>query len=87
MKGREAMFQSHNGAIAAGCDCDNVFFTAKFQSHNGAIAARKGTGEPLSTNWFQSHNGAIAATIREIDNLFGEDVSIPQWCDCCLEAA
>ena len=35
---------------------------------------------------FQSHNGAIAAQQRkEIEEALRK-VSIPQWCDCCLEA-
>jgi len=33
------MFQSHNGAIAAGCKVHFQVTTMKFQSHNGAIAA------------------------------------------------
>ena len=32
---------------------------------------------------FQSHNGAIAATdIEELMQVI-EQLSIPQWCDCC----
>ena len=34
---------------------------------------------------FQSHNGAIAAYIRRALQILVPLVSIPQWCDCCLD--
>ena len=33
---------------------------------------------------FQSHNGAIAALLVLFLWLFERQVSIPQWCDCCI---
>ena len=33
---------------------------------------------------FQSHNGAIAACLGRKRQETEENVSIPQWCDCCL---
>ncbi|MFA0745377.1 MAG: hypothetical protein LASZOEIN_002188, partial [Candidatus Fervidibacter sp.] len=36
-----------------------------------------------SKQLFQSHNGAIAAIVSAVNHLFGRNVSIPQWCDCC----
>ena len=35
--------------------------------------------------WFQSHNGAIAATFAAFEVSASKFVSIPQWCDCCLQ--
>ena len=56
----------------------------QFQSHNGAIAA---PSEPVLTflrEKFQSHNGAIAARLAKVVAASLAQVSIPQWCDCCL---
>jgi len=33
---------------------------------------------------FQSHNGAIAAGGAVVGWVSPKQVSIPQWCDCCL---
>jgi hypothetical protein len=54
-----------------------------FQSHNGAIAALSKRSPYLVRRLFQSHNGAIAAIIRFEYNSSFDNVSIPQWCDCC----
>ena len=60
-----AVFQSHNGAIAA--RVQSVVQSGRislFQSHNGAIAAVIETTRPIHNGWFQSHNGAIAAKLK-----------------------
>jgi len=81
-----ALFQSHNGAIAArdcspNCSSPNHWF----QSHNGAIAAEKVEEIVGKKVVFQSHNGAIAARPHCRTLLLKKLVSIPQWCDCCSE--
>jgi len=78
-----AVFQSHNGAIAARItrrQADRILVSIP-QWCDCCL---------LKLNWtatqdfeFQSHNGAIAAQkiveiVRELP-----EVSIPQWCDCC----
>ena len=58
----------------------------RFQSHNGAIAARfQWETFPLLLAEFQSHNGAIAAA-GDDSPFVVEQISIPQWCDCCLSS-
>jgi len=59
--GRKSMFQSHNGAIAAGWAHYVDGDTSSFQSHNGAIAAANAGATQIVLQKFQSHNGAIAA--------------------------
>ena len=60
---------------------------AKFQSHNGAIAARAAAEKgPQRYAQFQSHNGAIAASKCARTFASNKTVSIPQWCDCCMNA-
>ena len=55
-----------------------------FQSHNGAIAARSGLDRLCQFRQFQSHNGAIAARRAGFHGTGKVRVSIPQWCDCCM---
>ena len=55
-----------------------------FQSHNGAIAAVLSVPTMSLPERFQSHNGAIAATQSRAYLTELAEVSIPQWCDCCL---
>ena len=76
-------FQSHNGAIAAMICLANASARSLFQSHNGAIAAKMAITSTCLTHWFQSHNGAIAACHRCSYCALAQQVSIPQWCDCC----
>ena len=76
-------FQSHNGAIAAGCSLHIHRRTTAFQSHNGAIAAQQQMSlQSISTvsipQWCDC---CLASQIREIQSVLL--VSIPQWCDCC----
>jgi len=54
-----------------------------FQSHNGAIAAKATKPHKKPHHKFQSHNGAIAAEVNVSFNYATNQVSIPQWCDCC----
>ena len=61
--------------------------TSLFQSHNGAIAADLGSERIIGIMEFQSHNGAIAANTDFCEQADDFSVSIPQWCDCCLNAA
>ena len=77
-------FQSHNGAIAALYSRRQHYRNAMFQSHNGAIAALVKSEEFVGDYKFQSHNGAIAAVTDIGRHIHALDVSIPQWCDCCL---
>ena len=78
-------FQSHNGAIAAPILLYRKTPTCRFQSHNGAIAASGVTAINEPGTMFQSHNGAIAARLKRRRSLTKLPVSIPQWCDCCLQ--
>ena len=104
-----ALFQSHNGAIAAArelgtsravaivsipqwCDCcgckraTDGGVAVVFQSHNGAIAASRRQMNTSSFSKFQSHNGAIAAVGEQVQDACQYSVvSIPQWCDCCMQ--
>ena len=54
-----------------------------FQSHNGAIAAAYTVFALARKARFQSHNGAIAASDLPASGDSVNNVSIPQWCDCC----
>jgi len=78
------LFQSHNGAIAALVKSEEFVGDYKFQSHNGAIAAKPPLLRLSICRMFQSHNGAIAAVTDIGRHIHALDVSIPQWCDCCL---
>ena len=79
-------FQSHNGAIAAGVVNDCACQPNWFQSHNGAIAAAELVKPEHFVYKFQSHNGAIAAQNGYRRHYQQDQVSIPQWCDCCQNA-
>ena len=75
-------------SIPQWCDCCPIMSSLRwtitmFQSHNGAIAASSIQHHPTNTNAFQSHNGAIAAIANKAFLAFIDEVSIPQWCDCC----
>jgi len=78
------MFQSHNGAIAAFRYDSSEKQLPIFQSHNGAIAASSDETHNRRPFSFQSHNGAIAARWTCIRKNRNDELSIPQWCDCCL---
>ena len=78
-----ALFQSHNGAIAAPFRHPKFPVDHRFQSHNGAIAANDGVWLKVTYTGFQSHNGAIAAFPFPVLPVLTSAVSIPQWCDCC----
>ena len=76
-------FQSHNGAIAAvgvgGGRCAHECFNPTMvRLLLRASFRRKG-----ATCRFQSHNGAIAASDLPASGDSVNNVSIPQWCDCC----
>ena len=79
-------FQSHNGAIAAIDDplafkdqvCFNPTMVRLLPERQPTLCAR--------CSVFQSHNGAIAACAGVAFFAFFAAVSIPQWCDCCLQA-
>ena len=80
----QSAFQSHNGAIAASKFCCHSWSVFSFQSHNGAIAAHSTIVRYFSVPSFQSHNGAIAASRTSMTRKRLSNVSIPQWCDCCM---
>ena len=77
-------------SIPQWCDCcPKSFFSCerpimRFQSHNGAIAA-----VPEARRWRCNRNGFNPTMVRlllhtQTLNDICENVSIPQWCDCCL---
>jgi len=81
------MFQSHNGAIAASRPIRSAHHgTCAFQSHNGAIAA----GSEKLVKLLQCCFNPTMVRLLPVTKTDGvttlDQVSIPQWCDCCSPA-
>jgi len=77
-------FQSHNGAIAASRKLS--IYPIHPHSFNPTMVRllRGDSGEKMRNyEKFQSHNGAIAAVGYNANPAEWDQVSIPQWCDCC----
>ena len=77
-------FQSHNGAIAAEEEAVASAEELGFNPTMVRLLRNLPSRQRSSGLAFQSHNGAIAAICSSCFGLSSSQVSIPQWCDCCV---
>ena len=78
----QPMFQSHNGAIAASLSVQTLPLQGSFNPTMVRLLRKSDLKLCLELS-FQSHNGAIAASCLMKRWFWQQQVSIPQWCDCC----
>ena len=80
-------------SIPQWCDCCSSAEQRKLRGNFGfnptmvrLLPAQTSLAQSLA-RLFQSHNGAIAACVCDECGAEVDEVSIPQWCDCCPQPA